>query len=185
MHLQNDSLFSLSVLIICTLITAMGCSEEEAEERLPKTDTKEASTIDTARLSEPEPPPSQKLTDNEARPEQAAEVTPAATIPPKTFIVSYPMRGDASKGVMEKIFTHERHTKEYGTACNACHHVYEDGKNVWREGMPVKRCSECHDDPALQGKEALVAGYQLKKMVPDPNCRDCHRSGYLKRLIQD
>jgi hypothetical protein len=166
-------------------MTAIGCSEEKAKERLPEGDTKEAPAVDTARPSEPESPPSQDLTDVEPRPEQSIEATSAATIPPKTMIVSYPLRGNATKGVMEKIFTHERHAKEYGTTCDACHHVYEDGKNVWKAGMRVKKCARCHDDPALQGREELVAGFQLKNMVTHPSCKDCHRSGYLKRLIQE
>ncbi len=185
MQLRNDFLFGLLLLTACASISAIGCSEEKAKERLPEGGTKGAPAMGTARPSEPESPPSQDLAHVEARPAQPIEATPAATIPPKTFIVSYPLRGNAAKGVMEKIFTHERHAEEYGTTCNACHHVYEDGKNVWQEGMPVKRCAGCHDDPVLQGKEELVAGFQLKKMVTHPSCKDCHRSGYLKRLIQE
>ncbi len=185
MYLRSGFLSSLLLLTICASMTASGRSEEGTKEKLPEGETKEAPAIDTARPSEPESPPGQGLTDVEAHSRQSNEAISATTMPPKAIIVSYPLRGNAARGVIEKTFTHERHAKEYGTTCDACHHIFEDGKNVWKEGMPVKKCAGCHDDPALQGKEELVAGFQLKRMVTHPSCKDCHRSGYLKRLIQE
>ena len=35
-------------------------------------------------------------------------------------------------------FEHLAHWDEYGVGCADCHHVYEDGKNVWNEDDPVQ-----------------------------------------------
>jgi hypothetical protein len=68
--------------------------------------------------------------------------------------------------------THKKHTEEYGVACTDCHHVFEDGKNVWKEGDPVQKCSECHDYEKSEGnaKKLQLAFHQ--------NCKDCHKESY-------
>ena len=40
---------------------------------------------------------------------------------------------------------HKKHQTDYKIACADCHHDYKDGKNVWKQGDPVKKCSACHD----------------------------------------
>ncbi|MFH0810505.1 MAG: cytochrome c3 family protein [Pseudomonadota bacterium] len=47
----------------------------------------------------------------------------------------------ATKGAVE--FTHKKHV-DLKTACADCHHVYKDGKNVWKQGDPVQKCDACH-----------------------------------------
>jgi hypothetical protein len=65
--------------------------------------------------------------------------------------------------------SHEKHATEYGTACTDCHHVYEDGKNVWKEGQPVQKCIECHDPQKTEGNvKRLMTAYH-------DNCKDCHK----------
>ncbi|MBW2195763.1 MAG: cytochrome c3 family protein [Deltaproteobacteria bacterium] len=32
-------------------------------------------------------------------------------------------------------FTHKKHNVDYKIACADCHHVYKDGKNVWKPKM--------------------------------------------------
>jgi hypothetical protein len=84
--------------------------------------------------------------------------------------------------------SHKKHVTEYGAKCDDCHHVFEDGKNVWKEGDPVQKCSECHDPVKKQGsvdklqnayhknckgchKDAAAAG---KTNAPYKKCNDCH-----------
>jgi hypothetical protein len=48
-------------------------------------------------------------------------------------------------------FTHKKHAEDYQVACAECHHEYENGKNVWKETDPVKKCVECHDPVEKKG----------------------------------
>jgi hypothetical protein len=85
-------------------------------------------------------------------------------------------------------FSHKKHTIDYKIACNECHHVYKDGKNVYKEGDPVQKCSACHDPVKSEGavkklmlayhrncqgchKELIKAG---KNTGPTTKCNDCH-----------
>ncbi len=64
---------------------------------------------------------------------------------------------------------HKKHNKEYKVACADCHHEYKDEKNVWKEGMPVKKCAECHNPLKKEGKTLkLNVGYHK-------NCKTCHK----------
>lgn len=66
-------------------------------------------------------------------------------------------------------FSHERHVKEHNIACTQCHHVYKDGKNVWKQGEPVKKCIECHNPVKKEGRKMrLMRAYHK-------NCMGCHR----------
>ena len=70
--------------------------------------------------------------------------------------------------------SHKKHGEEYKVACTECHHDYQGDKNVWKEGMPVKKCKECHDPNKKQGKtKKLQNAYHS-------NCKDCH-----KKLVKD
>jgi hypothetical protein len=68
-------------------------------------------------------------------------------------------------------FSHGKHSKDkaYGAKCTDCHHDYKDGKNVWKEGDPVKKCAECHD-PNGKSKDKPEG---LRYAYHD-NCEDCH-----------
>ena len=84
--------------------------------------------------------------------------------------------------------THKKHTVDYKIACTDCHHVFKDGKNVFKEGDPVQKCSECHDAKKSQGKvKKLMLAYHKncqgchkglekagKKTGPTKKCNDCH-----------
>jgi len=105
---------------------------------------------------------------------EAIETVPETAAPPTQIIILYPLGGSVTRGAIRKIFNHERHVREFKITCSGCHHLYEGGRNVWKEGMPVKRCSDCHDDPALGGKKELS--------LSQASCKGCHMSGYLKTL---
>jgi hypothetical protein len=90
------------------------------------------------------------------------------------------------KGAVQ--FTHKKHSVDYKIACAECHHVYKEGKNVFKEGDPVQKCSACHDAVKSKGKvKKLMLAYhrncqgchkQLekagKKTGPTRKCNDCH-----------
>ncbi len=76
------------------------------------------------------------------------------------------------------LLTHKKHAEDYKINCNECHHVYKDGKNIWKKGDAVQKCSECHD--------LTVSRKELKEMGPDAkmkhfatafhnNCKKCHK----------
>jgi hypothetical protein len=65
--------------------------------------------------------------------------------------------------------THKKHATDYGVSCEDCHHDYQGGKNVWKEGDEVKKCSACHDPENKQGNvDKLNNAYHQ-------NCKDCHK----------
>jgi Ni/Co efflux regulator RcnB len=76
-------------------------------------------------------------------------------------------------------YSHKKHSEEYTNekgakiGCAECHHVYQDGKNTWKEGDKVQKCAECHEmKPAKTGK-----GLPLKlQTAMHTNCQDCHKA---------
>ena len=74
--------------------------------------------------------------------------------------------------------SHKKHATEYKVQCKDCHHVYEDGKNVWEEGKAVQKCSECHNVYKL-GKDLREATEEEKKLslfkAYHDNCKGCHK----------
>ena len=76
-------------------------------------------------------------------------------------------------------FTHLNHAEDYEIACNKCHHEYKDGKNVWEEGDPVKKCAACHDPNKNQGdvKKLSIAFHK--------NCKGCHQNLAIKGETKD
>jgi len=78
-------------------------------------------------------------------------------------------------------FTHKKHNIDYKIACADCHHVYKDGKNVWKEGEAVQKCDECHkeakaptgaDAPKLSKAEKIKTYYYS---AIHANCTGCHK----------
>ena len=66
-------------------------------------------------------------------------------------------------------FDHQKHVKEFGAACTDCHHEYKDGKNVWKEGDKVQKCSVCHDLKENKGGAIKLQNAFHK------NCKNCHK----------
>jgi len=90
---------------------------------------------------------------------------------------------DDKKGPVN--LSHKKHCVDYKVACTECHHEYKDGKNVWNDKMPVKKCIECHDVEKKQGnadklnlafhKNCQTCHKELKgKEAPWKKCADCH-----------
>ena len=87
-------------------------------------------------------------------------------------------------------FTHKKHNVDYKITCAECHHVYKEGKNIYKEGDPVKKCSACHDPLKSNGevKKLMLAYHKncmgchkalekaAKKTGPTKKCNDCHEN---------
>jgi len=74
-------------------------------------------------------------------------------------------------------FTHKKHAEEYKIACDECHHKYENGKNVWKQGNPVQKCDACHNEPTIEGEKKLPPDQQKLnlKLAFHGNCQGCHQ----------
>jgi hypothetical protein len=85
--------------------------------------------------------------------------------------------------------THKKHAADYKIACMECHHVYKEGKNVFKQGDPVQKCSGCHDPKKSEGKKyKLMLAFHKncnqgchkelekagKPTGPTKKCNDCH-----------
>ena len=73
--------------------------------------------------------------------------------------------------------SHKKHSEEYGGKCVECHHVFKDGKNVWKEGDKVQKCMECHNEPTIKGEKKLPKDKQKLnlKLAFHNNCQGCHK----------
>jgi hypothetical protein len=65
-------------------------------------------------------------------------------------------------------FSHLKHIKEYKASCIECHHLYQDGRNIWKEGDHVNKCVVCHDPVEEKGKAVKL------QSAFHNNCRDSH-----------
>jgi hypothetical protein len=84
-----------------------------------------------------------------------------------------------TKGLV--VFSHKKHNVDYKVPCTDCHHVFKDGKNVWKEGDEVQKCEACHSEAkAPKGKDApkLSKAETIKKYhysAIHENCKGCHK----------
>ena len=79
-------------------------------------------------------------------------------------------------------FAHRKHNQDFKIACMECHHVFKDGKNVWKEGDQVQRCEACHseakpptgkDAPSMSKQEKIKKYYYT---AIHENCVGCHKA---------
>ena len=84
--------------------------------------------------------------------------------------------------------THKKHVEEYKIPCASCHHVYKDGKNVWKEGDEVQKCDACHTC-VKTGKALKDASPEEKKLslynAFHDNCKGCHKDYNTKNNTKD
>jgi predicted CXXCH cytochrome family protein len=76
-------------------------------------------------------------------------------------------------------FSHLNHSEDYDIACNQCHHVYENGENVWREGDPVDKCSSCHSPLESKGEVKKL------KLAFHKSCKGCHKRMVKEGIAED
>jgi len=76
-------------------------------------------------------------------------------------------------------FSHLNHYEDYEVTCEECHHDYQGGENVWKEGDTVKKCLECHSPLENQGdvKKLQIAYHK--------NCKNCHRQLAKEGISED
>ncbi len=91
-------------------------------------------------------------------------------VPDKLEIENKGYKKDKKRPVL---FSHKKHSTEYKIACADCHHVYKAGKNVWKEGDHVDKCSKCHD----LNKNTEENGEKVMKLQNafHRNCKNCHK----------
>lgn len=90
-----------------------------------------------------------------------------ATEMPEEIILNKDVYGSNRKGPVT--FSHQMHGEDYDVACSECHHIYEEGKNIWEDGDPVEPCASCHDPFEDEGNaKKLRTAFHL-------NCKGCHK----------
>jgi len=106
-----------------------------------------------------------------------AGVAVAADKGPETITMDSKVYAKHKKSLV--VFSHHKHNVDYKVACDDCHHVYKDGKNVWKEGEAVQKCDACHSgakapkEPKLS-KEEQIKGYHYSAI--HENCKVCHKA---------
>jgi len=93
-------------------------------------------------------------------------VLTAADVPDEVTIENKGYQKD-KKGPIK--LSHKKHHEEYKAACTDCHHEFKDGKNVWKDGDPVKKCIDCHDPLKKKGKVMKLQNAYHR------NCKNCHK----------
>jgi len=93
-------------------------------------------------------------------------VLTAADVPDEVTIENKGYQKD-KKGPIK--LSHKKHHEEYKAACTDCHHEFKDGKNVWKDGDPVKKCIDCHDPLKKNGKVMKLQNAYHR------NCKNCHK----------
>lgn len=99
--------------------------------------------------------------------------------PPEVIMIENAGYKRDKKGPVK--FSHKKHQDEYVTVegkkiqCTECHHHYEEGKNVWKEGDPVKKCGTegCHS-PLKTVKKGKTKILKLN-LALHRNCKTCHK----------
>lgn len=63
------------------------------------------------------------------------------------------------------VFRHGAHSQTFD--CTACHHVFQNGQNVWDQTSPTA-CAECHKPQSKDGSLTLRPSFHKL-------CMDCHK----------
>lgn len=180
----------LCFMAMTFIICSVGCTpEKEKDTANTATLTSELSET-TSQKTEIPLVETEKATEKQLPPVEPAETEPASTspgkenddaasaenAPPAEFAIASNLWEKKTKG--SPIFTHEKHVDVHKVDCNKCHHVYEEGKNTWTDGMPVAKCEECHDEPTIKSEKKLPPDDQKKnlKLAFHNNCRACHKA---------
>ncbi|MBW1641603.1 MAG: cytochrome c3 family protein [Deltaproteobacteria bacterium] len=152
--MKNKWIYTKRVFLalICAAVLFIGCSPEKEMDI----------SQDKSKAQQPE----------ETKP---VEDSKAEADSSETITIYAQLFTEHTKGPVK--FTHDKHSKEYKVACNDCHHIYENGKNVWKEGMEVDKCEVCHNEPTVKREKTLSPDVQKKnlKLAFHNNCRACHR----------
>ncbi len=164
----------LAILFVLSLLQGCGGDEEPPQQEVPalsegqaKKEQSESSSVKKiAEIPPPEPPVETEI---EAETEPVAEpLVPAKASGSGDEIIIENLGYENDKKKPVKL-SHKRHSEEYGIACDNCHHLYQEGTNVWKEGDSVQKCAVCHDPAEDQGNVIKLQSAFHR------NCRDCHK----------
>lgn len=74
-------------------------------------------------------------------------------------------------------FPHKKHSDEAKIACGECHHKFQDGKNVWKQGDAVDKCEKCHTEATVKEEKKLPPDQQKLnlKLAFHNKCVTCHQ----------
>ena len=95
---------------------------------------------------------------------------------PDTVTMDSKVYAKHKKGIV--VLGHKKHYEAYKIACAECHHVYKDGKNIWKEGDPVQKCEACHSKPKKPKNVKMKKAEKIKEFhysAIHENCKSCHR----------
>ena len=153
----------LGLLLVLPPLTGCGGGEEPPQEEVPapsepqiKAEPKESSSEEAAvEVSSPSGPSAER-----------GMKAVSTGIADEIIIENQGYTEDKKKPVR---LSHKKHAEEYEMACNSCHHIYEEGENVWKQGDQVEKCVACHDPVKDQGNVIKLQSAFHK------NCRDCHK----------
>ena len=95
---------------------------------------------------------------------------------PETITMDSKVFGEHTKALVT--FSHKKHNVDYKIACTECHHKYEGGKNVWKEGDPVEKCDACHKEAKPPAGDKSSKAEKIQKYyytAIHENCVGCHK----------
>jgi len=99
-----------------------------------------------------------------------------ASDPADDMTMKSPVFTKHTKGIVT--FTHKKHNVDYKIACADCHHKYDGGKNVYKEGDAVEKCTACHKEAKAPKGDKTPKAEKIKKYYYSAihaNCSGCHK----------
>jgi hypothetical protein len=155
----------LALLFVLSL--SQGCGRDEDPPQQKTSPPSEPQTIEEQREI-PSPVPLVEMEAESGSEPDAERVVDTETLGSNAEIIieNQGYMNDNKKPVK---LNHKKHSEEYKIACDDCHHIYQEGTNVWKEGDSVQRCAACHDPIEDRGDVMKLQSAFHK------NCRDCHK----------
>ena len=105
----------------------------------------------------------------------------AAQEVPDNITMENPVFGKHKKSLVT--LSHKKHAEDYKIACADCHHVYKEGKNVWKQSEKVEKCTACHKEAkapkAKKGDPKMSKAEKIKNYYYSAiheNCVACHKA---------
>jgi hypothetical protein len=164
---RTTHLAVVCVALLFVLSLLQGCGDGEEP---PKRDVPAPSKSRTKEEKREIPPPTLPVkTEVEAETEPVAEPVVNAEASGSHDEIIIENQGYVNDKKKPVRLNHRKHSEEYEIACDNCHHLYQEGVNVWKEGDSVQKCAACHDPVEDQGNVIILQSAFHR------NCRDCHK----------
>jgi hypothetical protein len=181
---KKSRYYSYFIVVMLILFHLAGCGKGEDEAiDVNKKVVPEA----TEPQNIPEPAAPQDVA--EQRPDTGGQdnavAQPKVQVIPDVIMIKNQVYESDRKGPVK--FNHLKHIKEYKASCVECHHLYQGGRNIWKEGDHVDKCVACHDPAEEKDKTIKLQSAfhnncrgchtemnKQGKKAPDKKCNDCH-----------